>query len=369
MARIVAMILALALLGACGSTGNDGSNPLDEDEQEDTGGDTGGDGSDDGSGDPTTPIESDRELPPGTAQPTPNNSIVRYEAQDDNGGGYARNIRYNSDDDTFEVDNLAFDGDNVYQRGGQPSSQNDVGSLGPFAVYESDVNSVDPVTGTVVDNLAYRAIYGVSTSGQTEFAIVRTGDYAGYGFGGFVYQRNGGDGALILPTEGDAAYSGDYAGIRVFDGEAGLEYVTGDATMQIDFKDFNESRSGVQFFVRNRRLYDINGADLTDEYIAALQADNPGLDVPRDGAGNAVLPNVLPVVEPGVADANGEIVQSVFTRIQTADGPQELSEGQYYAIMSGENAEEITGVLVVEGDDPRSNATFQETGGFIVYRQ
>ncbi|ETX14892.1 hypothetical protein OCH239_20785 [Roseivivax halodurans JCM 10272] len=369
MTRIVATILTLALLGACGSTGNDGENPLDPETGEDAGPGTGGDG------DPGTPIDSDRGLPPGTEAPTPDSSIVRYEPRGESGGGFAEAIAYDAATDTFEVDNLAFDGDNVYRRGGRPGSQNAVGSLGPFAVYESDVTSVDPVTGTVVDNLAYRAIYGVSTSGQTEFAIVRSGDFVDYGFGGFVYQRNGVDAAgnatsLELPTAGDAVYAGDYAGVRIFDGVSGLEYLTGDASMRIDFKDFNDAQAGVSLTVANRRLYDIDGTDITDRYIAALQEDNDGLVVPRDASGNAVMPQVGSVVSPDVADANGEIVQSVFTTLEFDDGTQATAaEGEYYAIMSGEDAGEIVGVLVMTGDDPRRDAAFQETGGFIVYRQ
>lgn len=367
MTRIVAIFLALALLGACGSTGNDGENPLDSEAGEGDG--SGGDGSGDDGGEDREPIESDRSLPPGTSDPSARSAIVRYEPLTEEGGGYAEAIRYNSDDDTFEVDGIPFDADNSYDRDDR------VPSLGPFAVYESDENATDPVTGNQVSALSYRAIYGVSRTGQTEFAIVRTGSYTDYGFGGFVYQRNDRDAAgnsvsLELPTEGDAAYAGDYAGVRIFDGAGGLEYVTGDASMFIDFKDFNDSRAGVRLFVRDRRLFDINGNDITNDYVTALLAENPDLVVERDDNGNAVLPTVLSKVSPNVADGNGEIVQEVFTRLRMTDGSaQEAAAGTYFAIMSGENASEIVGVLVMEGDEPRADATFQETGGFIVYRQ
>ncbi|MBK8440173.1 MAG: hypothetical protein IPL38_12055 [Rhodobacter sp.] len=58
-------------------------------------------------------------------------------------------------------------------------------SLGPYQVYEAAAVVNDPLTLRPIPQFQHRLIAGVSTSGQTEFAIVRTGAYAGYGFGGF----------------------------------------------------------------------------------------------------------------------------------------------------------------------------------------
>lgn len=67
--------------------------------------------------DASTPdVIGDVELPPEVEQPptaTPG-SILRYEELNSYGGGYAESVVYNSGDDTFEVDNIAFDGLNVY---------------------------------------------------------------------------------------------------------------------------------------------------------------------------------------------------------------------------------------------------------------
>ena len=42
---------------------------------------------------------------------------MRYEPRTDDGnGGFVTSVSYNANDDTFEVDNLAFDGFNVYAR-------------------------------------------------------------------------------------------------------------------------------------------------------------------------------------------------------------------------------------------------------------
>ena len=184
--------------------------------------------------DPTTTdgtIASDRTLPPGTSSPQPDTTIFRKEAVDENGNGFAEGVAYNSADDTFTVDNLPFDGgaDTPYIRGQA------VGSLGPYAVYEAVQQYPDTQTNATINQFRHRAIYGVSTSGNTEFAIVRTGAYVGYGFGGFVYERNG---TVVLPTTGQALYNGQGAGLRDYNGRGGLEYTTSDVQIAIDFDDF-----------------------------------------------------------------------------------------------------------------------------------
>ena len=329
MRRISLALAALISLQACGGT------PFDEIPAD---------------GDDGDPIISDGDLPPGTVSPDPDDSIFRTERRDENtGNGFARDIVYDADTDTFQVDNLAFDGDTEgrsdYRRGQQ------VGSLGPFAVYEPDI-ATDTLSGRQIEQLEYRAIYGVSPSGQSEFAIVRTGDYVGYGFGGFVYQRNGG---VDLPATGQGIYSGDYAGIRDFDGASGLEYTTADVTLEIDFEDFNDG-DGVRGHVYNRRIFDLAGKDLTQDVIDAI---NEG-----SGANISSLPTIRWTVGPGMADQNGEILGEVFSTVGTED----YEIGNYYAIVSGDNAEEIVGIIVVESEDPSFGVTARETGGFIVTR-
>lgn len=380
MTRIFFLILCLGFVAACDSGGGDVlQSPTTEDGT--------GNGGTDGSGD-ETPIDSERgtpELPPGTTNPTPNSQIVRREDRDDeSGGGYATNIRYLNDEgqDEFFVDNIAFDGNNVYTRGDPVTG---VAQLGSFAVYEGAETTEDPVTGTTLNTFTYRAIYGRSTTGETEFAIVRSGSYIDFGFGGFVYQRNGFDNDgnevnLVLPDEGDARYTGDYAGIRVFRGRGGLEYVDGDAEMIVDFKDFNDGNRGVALFVSNRRLYDINGTEVTRGYLDALgrgdEADDGtatrSLVLETDSDGNPVLPRIRPVISPDDADSNGEVASEIFEIAEFDNGETiESGEGTYYAIISGDDAGEIVGVLVMTGNDPRfdDDTTYQETGGFIVYRQ
>ncbi|MBN2906878.1 MAG: hypothetical protein JXJ18_09245 [Rhodobacteraceae bacterium] len=335
------LLAALLPLAACG--GGDGTNPINNE-----GGTTAEPG-----------------ILPGTNNPSSNRGITRYEAEDGTGSGYAREISYDSGADTFSVNNLAFDGDNTYGRSSNPQLQDlSADPATVFAVYEGNGIENDPLTGDPINQFEYRALYARSkntTAGgaaRTEFAIVRTGSYTGYGFGGFLYQRNEG---VNLPSAGQATYSGNYAAIRDFAGAGGLEYAVGDMTMDIDFRDFDEGE-GVKGRVYNRRILDSNGNDVTANMITALQAEYGGT--------YSALPELRLVVQPGVLDRNGEITGSVNSTILNGDGEQETYEsGAYYALVSGRDADEVVGILTVQAADARQQGvTARETGGFILYR-
>ena len=302
----------------------------------------------------TAPPPPDPDELPGTTTPSPTGPITRREARNDQGDGYAESFAYDAATDRFSVDNLGFDGANSYTR------EAAVGSLGPFRVYESARVFADSVTGAPINQFQHRALLGVSRSGDTEFAVVRTGAYVGYGFGGFTYQRNG---AVTLPTTGQATFAGDYAGLRDFKGAGGIEYTRGTMTMDIDFEDFNDGNA-VKGAVTNRRLYDINGTDITAGYIAALNA--------KESTTATELPVLRFVVGPGVMDANGEIKGGINSFIApTGKALEEFETGKYYAVLSGTNPDEVAGIIVVESEDARfdGSVTARETGGFILYRR
>ncbi|MDE4131982.1 hypothetical protein PXK00_02590 [Phaeobacter sp. QD34_3] len=346
MNKITGAFIAALALSACG-----GGNPFSEDTTDaGTGTDT---GTDTGTG-----IDSDG-IPPGTASPAPEVGIFRREGTSTeepyDGNGYATDISYNRRNDTFSVDNLAFDGDGTYARGSA------VSSLGPFAVYEADAQYTDINDSEAINQFTHRAIYGVSTSGNTQFAIVRTGAYADYGFGGFIYQR---DNAVTLPSSGQAQYNGTLAGIRDFNGSGGLEYTTADVQIAIDFDDFNPTTGGrgdaVSGTLSNRTIYDMNGADITSDVINRINADN---NLTLSG-----IPVVTFDVGPNNLDENGEIIGTLHSRYTDANGELQIYEtGNYYAIVSGDDAEEIVGVVVLENTLDPIAASTRETGGFIVY--
>ena len=297
-----------------------------------------------------------------TGTPSSERTIVRREKKDPvTGDGFVADVTYSAatgtSPETFSVDGLAFDGGNVYNR------DNQVDSLGPFAVYEADPVYNDDVTGVPISQFVHRAIYGVSRTGRTEFAIVRTGAYRNYGFGGFVYQRNG---SVTLPAaDGQASYTGDYAGLRDFEGTTGLEYTTGTMTVDIDFNDFNEG-DAVRGRVYNRAIFDIDGQDITNDVVTALNDANETT--------MTQLPTLLFNVGPGALDANGEMGGVIDSSTPSSTAAAKLyEEGNYYAVISGDATaggnDEIVGVIVVESKDPRlDNVTVRETGGFLLYR-
>ena len=348
MNRYIVAAAAGLLVSACSS---DGTNPFTQNQA------ASGGGTDTGT-DTGTDVDGDRTLPPGTASPSPAVALFRSEPTSDTttGNGTVSAVSYNAANDTFTVDGLGFDGNNVYGRGTA------VGSLGPYAVYEAANQFTDPGTGSVINQFTHRAIYGISPSRNTQFAIVRTGAYVGYGFGGFVYQRNNG---VTLPTSGQALYQGVMAGMRDFDGAGGLEYTTGDVQIAIDFDDFNDATGqrgdAVRGQITNRMIYDINGNDITEAVLTRIEDD-----------ANITL-NAVPVatftVGPGVLDDNGEILGSVQSYYTDSDGTtQVFEEGNYYAIVSGANAEEVVGIVVLENTLDPVATSVRETSGFILYR-
>ncbi len=355
--RLTAIAL-ICLLTACGD-----GNPFVPVE-DDTPTDPVDDGDDDGDGLTVGGIT----IPPGTSNPSVGTRIFRFEDRNASGGGYAQDFVYDSVTDTFTVDNLAFDGENTYQRDDQ------VSSLGPnaaYAVYEADIQVTDSLDGDPVGQIVpYRALVGLSTNTETDadgnlvprtsFAIVRTGGFVQYGFGGFVYEREGG---VVLPESGQAVFTGDYAGVRIFDGAGGLEYTQGDMTMEIDFADPNDA-SGVKGRVFNRVAFGIDGTPIT-------LGNDPSV-------GELPLPDIRFVLDGdnGNLNPNGEALGEVFSTYVDPSGiVVEYETGTYFAILSGDTTDpadggEIVGVMVLESTDARfpNAATAQETGGFILYR-
>ena len=358
-------IISLALIA--GLAACSGGNPFDE--VEDVVDPTVPDGEVIGDGEGTG-INRDG-IPPGTAAPTPNDSLFRSEARgeensNENGNGYATGIAYNSEDNTFSVDNLAFDGDRPYSSVDEDGNPNVVTSLntnaegnGEFNVYEGPKVAIDPVNGQEITQYLYRAVYGVSrnrianadgsasNTPTTQFAIVRTGSYIDYGFGGFIYQR---DTSVNLPNTLQATFNGKAAGLRDSRTEGGLHYTTADVRVDIDLDDFNDGTTirgdGVKGLIYNRRVLDMAGEDVTSD-IAAL-------------IGETSIPNAVFVVGPDVLDNNGDLVADV----QSQSSLGEFETGKFYAIVSGADPDEIVGVFVLESDDLGS----RDTSGFIVYR-
>jgi hypothetical protein len=352
-------LLLCTFLVGCGGDSAPFGEPV-EDSGTDGGTGTGGD-----TGDSEGIIREG--LPPGTASPSPSTTIVRSEPTEENGGqsgdGFATGVRYDGTTDQFTVDGLAFDGGNRYARGVNVGSLN-----GEFAVYEAFQQFPDGLNDELINQFTHRAIYGVSKNldddgnPASQFAIVRTGAYVNYGFGGFVYQR---DGSVELPSSGQAIFHGKSAGLRDFNGQGGLEYATGNVVIAIDFQDFNGSTGargdGVRGTLSDRQVYDINGNDITSTVISRINTVND--------ASITSIPNARFTVGPGVLDENGEAIGNLFSSFVDDQGVvQEYEAGKYYAILGGDDPNEIVGVIVLDNSGEFEITTVRETPGFLVYR-
>jgi len=304
-------------------------------------------------------FETSGGLPPGTADPTADGSIIRFEPRDGEGAGLITDVEYVATNDTFRVDNIGFDGANVYQRGV------DVDQLGGYAVYEADVVIEDSLTADPISQITpYRVIYGASkveVDGQprTSFALVRTGGYSDHGFGGWIYQRREG---VTLPTTGQAGFNGTYAGMRTFTNQSGMQLTEGDIAIAIDFRDFN-SNAAVSGTLNNRQFFTITGDQIT-----------------LNGPGQPIAPPVQFVIQEGGTSitTNGEIVGQLNNTV-VIDGTAQLYEqGTYNGVIAGDLTDgsedsvgsEITGIIVMESTDPNlDGVTVRESGGFIASRK
>lgn len=358
MKKLLTAISVLALLSACGD-----GNPfvMEEDtDMVDPGGDQDGEDDVTAEGDEDLGIGGDSGLLPGTTSPTANASIFRFEAKSDaDQGGFVTDVSYNAMDDTFTVDNLAFDGLNVYDRDNAVDTLSTEDNPTIYAVYESPPTVTDPQTGAQVDQFTYRALYGESANTvvidgvelpRSRFAIVRTGSYVNYGFGGFIYERNGG---VTLPTTGQALYTGEYAGLRVFESAGGIEYVAGLMDIAVDFNDFDEG-DAVRGIIYDRAYFDVNGNSIP---TGTSTSDIPDADVRFEVGPNSIT-------------ENGEISGGLSSFTLDADGAVVIYEtGTYFGIIGGDSADEVVGVVVMTASDPRAEGVnVQETGGFVLYR-
>ena len=105
-----------------------------------------------------TAIETDTNRLPGTVNPSSASSIFRTEdrSAEDDGVGYAEGFAYDSESDTFTVDNLAFDGDRPYTVV-LDENDNRLG-IGPFTVFQAPSTAADTLTSESVNQFSYRAL-------------------------------------------------------------------------------------------------------------------------------------------------------------------------------------------------------------------
>lgn len=322
--------------------------------------------------------------------------ISRTEARDGS-GGFAEDFIVNETADTLEIDNLAFDGLNIYTRGANTSPAR-ISDLGTVAAYHGDLTVPDFLTGAPVEQaVPYVALYDESdviiiddipadatpeeiaaiqaaARPRSSFTIVRTGAYVGFGFGGFGYDRAG---DTVIATTGQATFDGDYGGLRVVDEFPELLVIEGDIQIDIDFDDFN-SGAGLKGQITNRQAYTAEGELFpTFTGIDRRTIDPATLPVGVLASEVVQLPTLDFVVRGGgeTIKSNGELSGEIRSRyVNPTSGATEVYEdGFYYALIAGDTTAgdggEVTGVIKVESPDSRFiGVNAQETGGFVASR-
>ena len=355
-------ILTLALLSALAACGGDGTNPFQTTE--------------DNIDNSDLSVESLVKLE-GTENPSSTSDIYRYgsaldgvDDQQDSQNGYVSSVTVNGNE--IEVCCLAFDG-NPASDGTSVYTRDDVvASLNGYDVYEAEISTPDFLTSDAIAQIApTRAIVGVSSNTvggqpQTRFAIVRTGGYVGHGFGGFVYEREGG---VVLPTNGgEARFEGNYAGMRTYIGGGGLNYTQADLAIVIDFGGFGNNTQTVRSEFGNYQVFDLNGNLVQTGFI-----DTDSYDL------------WIPITTTDALDDNGEMQASINGSVTYLNDVGELQaisgSGMIYGVLAGDLTDgsggELVGVLAIDwgsvyGDDLTQPGTrtigVSETGGFILSR-
>ena len=164
--------------------------------------------------------------------------------------GEVNRFVYDAGSDTLQINNLPFDLTGLYVR--EPKFDRSVTRPGGV---------IDTYLGFINESgdEDYVALVRRSDSGDTEAAVIGTGGYLNFGYGGTVYRANG---STNMPNSGEAVYEGGYAGVRVYD-VGGLGYSDGYVRLRVDFEDFDVTRA-VDGTISNRRAYDSDGNFLGD---------------------------------------------------------------------------------------------------------
>lgn len=235
------------------------------------------------------------------------------------------NASYDASSDTLFLNNIPFDDpNNAYARITTEAFANG------YDAYESA-----PAAGT--NQVQYYAIFRRSDSGHTQVAAAGTTAYVSFGYGGAIAQRL--TSQPTLPTNGIYSYNGEYGAVRTTLGTGGaahtIQYVIGDATLRLDFDDFDDT-GAIGGTVQNRRLYDTTGALIgTLDGFISLQ------DTTIDTATATV--NVANATE--------------FAGTGAATG----NTGRWEGVLAGPGGVEIAGILFVEGTSVREAGTFVTT--------
>lgn len=226
-------------------------------------------------------------------------------------------VTYDEDNDVVVINNLPFDG---------PSGGYDfVRDLGNgLRLYRSRTTAT---TGL----LTYYAVF--QSTDNMDVTAANGRDWGDFGYGGANVNRSASgipDGSANptaptgSPDVGEYLYTGGYAGLRSFEGGAGIEIVDGSIQLLLDINDLDPD-------------------GVTQGSIAATIFDR----ISRDESGG--FKNNLPPIS--LERLNFETADVIFREgiaSTTFDG-NERDTGNYEGLLAGADGQEIGGTLVIEG--------------------
>lgn len=243
-------------------------------------------------------------------------------------------------DDTLLVNNVPFDNSDL-TGGGYTRSTTTLPNA--FDVYESN-------SGTS-GSRQYFAVF--QRAEYSEVAAIATGDYVAFGFGAATAQQLTDDNGIPAERPEFYTFTGDYAAVRVTTADGGeddIEFITGDANLQVDILDFDVD-GAVEGTIVNRDVYDVDGAFVTtlNDFVSLATAD---IDFSTGDIGSSTASSFEVVVDPDTGEPSLE----------------EVTTGEWQGFFAGPNGEEIAGFVVLEGDTTAAEAedVVRETGVFIV---
>lgn len=146
-------------------------------------------------------------------------------------------------DDTLNINNIPFDTETGFY--------NRVSTLpNGWGLYENDERGQ-------AGRLDYTAVFNQSSTGDVEGGVAASPNWTGSrGNAGAVVRRS--STPVSLPVNGIISYTGTYGGIRELDNDTvpgpGIELVTGDASVRIDFDDFDLT-GDIVGFISNRQVF------------------------------------------------------------------------------------------------------------------
>ncbi|WP_298257022.1 hypothetical protein [uncultured Litoreibacter sp.] len=227
-------------------------------------------------------------------------------------------------DDTLNINNIPFDTETgFYNRAATLPNG--------WGLYESDERGQS-------GRLRYSAMFNRSASGNVEGGVAASPDWLGTANNaGALVRRN--NSAISLPVNGIIQYTGTYGGIRELDndvvGGAGIELVTGDASVLIDFDDFDIT-GDIVGFITNRQVYDAD----TQALLGTLAS--------------------VSLAEAFINRTDATIDESTAVAV---DG---TLNGTWEGVFGGANGEEIAAYVILNGTTPVTAAEVRELGVLLV---